>query len=138
MSWATCYSGSNNIDFSAPARMNDGRFFTNYNLYYESDPSYKSSMRVTNNHNYRKYLVKNAEQIMKKNNQLSCDHCCNCESKPESILNPNKYLYKSCSDHTMPYGYESSDLKNLYLSRQELNSRMYAPMVSQDKLLMLN
>ena len=29
MSWATCYSGPNNIDFSSPARMNDGRFFTN-------------------------------------------------------------------------------------------------------------
>ena len=36
----------------------------------------------------------------------------------------------------MPYGYESSDLKNLYISRQGLNSRLTAPMVSQDQLLM--
>ena len=136
MSWATCCSGSNNIDKSSPARMDDGRFFTNYNLYYESEPSYKTSLNVGTNHEYRKYLVNNTEYIMRRNRQVYCDHCCHCESKPDSVLNPTKYLYKSCTDHTTPYGYESSDLKNIYLSRQGLNSRLYAPMVSQDKLLM--
>ena len=138
MSWATCYSsgGSNNIDITSPAKMDDGRFFTNYNLYYESEPSYRSSINAVSNHDYRNYLTKNAKTIMKQNREISCDHCCHCENKPESILNPMKYLYKSCSDHTTPYGYESSDLKNMYLSREKLDSQMYGPMISQDKLLM--
>lgn len=136
MSWATCYSGSNNIDKTSPARMDDGRFFTNYNLYYESEPSYKASLKMKSNHQYRKYLTDNADNVMKKNRELSGDNCCNCQSSPESIFNPLKYLYKSCSDTTMPYGYESSDLKNLYISRKGLNSRLSAPMVSQDQLLM--
>ena len=66
MSWATCYSGSNNIDKNSPARMDDGRFFTNYNLYYESEPSYKASLKMKSNHQYRKYLTDNAENVMKK------------------------------------------------------------------------
>lgn len=32
MSWATCYSGSNNIHSDYPALMSDGRHFTDWRL----------------------------------------------------------------------------------------------------------
>jgi hypothetical protein len=36
----------------------------------------------------------------------------------------------------MPYGYENSDLKNIYLSRAQLESRMVAPMIVMDPNMM--
>ena len=65
MSWATCYSGSDNIHFSEPANMSDSRLFTHYN--------------------------------------------------------------SSCQSNEKPYGYEDSDLKQQFLSKQQLESRMIAP-----------
>ena len=35
----------------------------------------------------------------------------------------------------MPYGYESSDLKNLYLSRKKLDYNMRGPILTQEQLL---
>ena len=47
----------------------------------------------------------------------------------------SKYLFKSITDTKKPFGYEESDLKNLNLSRKQLNSKMTAPFVSQEELL---
>jgi hypothetical protein len=46
------------------------------------------------------------------------------------------FLYATVADKSQPYGYEDSDLKNIYLSRNDLQSRMIAPVVTQDQLLM--
>ena len=36
----------------------------------------------------------------------------------------------------MPFGYENSDLKSAYLSSQQLQCRMSAPILSQEQYLM--
>jgi hypothetical protein len=38
-------------------------------------------------------------------------------------------------EKSQPYGYEDSDLKNLYLSSYELQCRMVAPIITQDQFL---
>ena len=38
-------------------------------------------------------------------------------------------------DRTQPFGYENSDLKNIYLSRERLNSNLSGPIISQEDLL---
>jgi hypothetical protein len=35
----------------------------------------------------------------------------------------------------MPFGYETSDLKNQYLSRQELEARMNMPLLTQEQMV---
>ena len=47
----------------------------------------------------------------------------------------NKYIYKDTTDNSIPYGYEHSDLKNLYLSRHQLASKNIAPIMTQEELL---
>jgi hypothetical protein len=45
-------------------------------------------------------------------------------------------LYASVADKNQPYGYEDSDLKNIYLSREALQSRMVTPVITQEQMIM--
>lgn len=137
MSWGTCYSGSSNIHFDFPPIMSDGRNFSNWIPSAEVSELIRKDAGIKHNHEYRTYLVNNADYLIKNNQITACDECCQCPPKygtGKSVTN-GKYLYKSCTDDKMPFGYESSDLKNSYLSRQQLQSRMVAPIVSQEELL---
>ena len=67
MSWATCYSGSNNIHFNIPASMSDGRLFSNYEASCKSNNDLKKNLGITNNYQYRQYLIHNGNQIAQKN-----------------------------------------------------------------------
>ena len=140
MSWGTCSSGSNNIHFDFPPIMNDGRNFANWVPSAEISELIRKDVGIKHNHEYRSYLVKNADEIITNNQITACEQCCHCPSTygtGKSITN-DKYLYKSCGDSARPFGYESSDMKDLYLSRQQLQSRKVAPIVSQEELLRRN
>ena len=137
MSWGTCYYGSSNIHFDFPPIMSDGRNFSNWIPSAEVSELIRKDAGIKHNHEYRTYLVNNADYIIKNNQITACDECCQCPPKygTGKCVTNGKYLYKSCNDDKMPFGYESSDLKNSYLSRQQLQSRMVAPIVSQEELL---
>jgi hypothetical protein len=49
----------------------------------------------------------------------------------------DKYIYKSCIDDNKPFGYESSDLKTMYLTRKELQSKMRGPILTQEQMLQI-
>jgi len=133
MSWATCYSGSNNIHFGSPPIMTDGRNYSNWQPGTAINESIIKHNNIKSNWEYRQFLQNNGNKIME-SNQL--DSCQQHQSNGQNIIMSNTpYLYKSCIDSSHPYGYESSDLKNLYLSRQELQSRMSVPDMSQYKLI---
>ena len=61
---------SNNRFLNCPARMDDGRHFTNYcnntsmNVKIRKDNNLKKDSNA-----YRKYLIENAEKLMKKNKE---------------------------------------------------------------------
>ena len=49
-----------------------------------------------------------------------------------ALNNHNKYIFNNVFDNNRPFGYEGSDLKNIYLSRQQLQARMDAPFVKMN------
>jgi len=128
MSWGTCYSGSNNIHFNFPPLMNDSRNYSDYKPGNVMDKMIKKKENILTNSKYREYLQKNADMIIKNNQLNACDECASCPYKNNLNININKpYIFDSILSNDQPYGYENSDLKNIYLSRQQLESQMYAP-----------
>lgn len=53
MSWATCYSGSNNIHFNIPPLMNDGRHYTTFDPSCKANTELRDSLGIKNNYQYR-------------------------------------------------------------------------------------
>jgi hypothetical protein len=138
MSWATCYNSSNNIHFDFPPLMSDGRNYADWQPGATINENIRKSAGITSNWQYRKYLTNNAENIMRYNN-LSTSEDCNGGSSDYSIGQndvPNTpYTYKNSFDKSQPYGYEGSDLKNAYLDKFQLQSRMVTPVFTQEQLL---
>ena len=131
MSWATCYSSSNNVYFELPPMMQDGRIF-------KQDKSESQIMNekmvkdnsIKTNADYRKYLANNSHDIIMFN-QVESYH--NTGYKPvvfeNEVSNNTPYLFKSKTDPSKPIGYNDSDLKNKYLSREQLQSQLTSPVI---------
>ena len=87
---------------------------------------------IKSNWKYRQYIQKNANQIMKYNTMESIYTSGN---NPYTILNntpTNKspYLYSSLYDTKNPiYGFKNSDLKQDYMSKQQIQARMISPSI---------
>jgi hypothetical protein len=133
MSWATCYSGSNNIHFNFPPIMADGRNYASWQPEAVINQRIQKQEGIQSNWAYRNYLQNNGIQIMKYNNLEAC-YDLGLDPHYSSSKNPSSnvpYLYKSTYDSSSPgYNYPTSDLKNPYLSREQLNARMIAPSIS--------
>ena len=72
MSWAVCYSGSNNIHFNFPPIMADGRNYASWQPDAVVNKRIQQQENIHSNWYYRKYLQNNALQIMKYNSMESC------------------------------------------------------------------
>jgi len=133
MSWATCYSGSNNYDKTSPPLMSDGRNYSSYTPDAAVNDKIKHDAQITTNWGYRQYLQNNALQIMKYN---TAESCYATGVNPSSVVNttstPNTpFLFKGTNDTRKPaIGYNNNELKNPYLSREELNSKMISPSIN--------
>lgn len=96
---------------------------------------------INSNIEYRKYLTNNADSIIEYNQKQCINMTGTVNVKPffsqisETIMgNQNKntpYLYQSCQSNEKPYGYEDSDLKKDFLSKQQLESRMISPSIKR-------
>jgi hypothetical protein len=142
MSWGTCYSGSNNIHFNYPPIMADGRNYAMWQPGAVINEQIREKNNITSNSDYRQYLIRNADEVMQANLIGACDSCgfnlnliSNSNDNAYSGNYPKPFLFSSPWDRSQPFGYESSDLKNLYLSRYELQSRMMAPALNQEQYL---
>jgi len=137
MSWAVCYSGSNNIDFNFPPIMNDGRNFATWSPDAVVNERIQRKEGIKTNWGYRQFLQKNGLQIMNFNNQEACytlglDPHYNTDATPSSNV---PYTFKGTFDTSSPgFGYCNSDLKNPYLTRQQLNARLIAPSINTANL----
>lgn len=116
--WAT----QNNSNANIPGVLSDGRLFTNYASDAIVGESIKKENGITSNEEYRRYLVRNTEAIMK----MNYDHMAN-ENKTSYEHNQFDYgqphLYKSIQEETKPYGYEDTTVKQMYLTRQQLDDK---------------
>ena len=140
MSWGTCYSGSNNIHAGFPALMSDGRWAANWEPGCAINNQLKKQVGISNNFEYRQFLIKNADSVIQRNQMEACNNCCSCWENfndRNTVKCPNKYIFQSCTDKTQPFGYQNSDLKNLYLSKKALESRLVAPIMTQAQMLSL-
>jgi len=133
MSWSTCYSGSNNIHFNFPPIMADGRNFAQWQPDAAVNNRIQQTEGITNNWNYRQYLQHNGIQIMNYNTAESCyemgldPHVQTGKTPSDNV----PYTFRSTFDTSRPgFGYCNSDLKNPYLSREQLNSRLIAPSIN--------
>jgi len=133
MSWATCYSGSNNIDFNFPPIMSDGRNYSTYQPEAVINHNIQHYEKINSNWNYRQFLQANALKIMNYNNEEACyvlglDPHYYSDGTPSSNV---PYTFKNTFDSSKPgFGYCNSDLKNPYLSREQLNARLVSPIVN--------
>jgi hypothetical protein len=139
MSWGTCYSGSNNIHTDFPPIMHDGRNYADWQPGAVINENIRKEAKITSNWEYRKYLCNNADTIIKYNQLSACGDCCANTAQygtGQTVSNNSPYLFKSCVDNnTAKYGYETSDLKNLYLNDYSLQARMVTPVFTQSNLL---
>lgn len=138
MNWGTCMSGSNNIHFDFPPIMMDGRNYATWQPGAQVSNDIRKQENIKTNWQYRKYMTQNADAIIRHNQMAACDQCCACPARYGSTGEgkaSSPFIFQSCTDKSQPFGYENSDLKSLYLSKYELQCRMYTPTISQEQLL---
>ena len=94
---------------------------------------------IESNWQYRRYLTKNATSIMKENFADSCNdngyYKRFSTEKEDTTWYSSPHLYSSAVDSEKPKGFTTSDLKETYLSREQLNARKISPVITQDQLL---
>jgi hypothetical protein len=135
MSWGTCYkSGTNNIHMSQPPLMSDTRNFTKWNTAEKDNNELMRENGVVSNFDYRRFLTNNGTSIINTNNMCAQTYV-GVSSFDSNRPFHNKYLFKSNADMSMPYGYEGSNMKTEYVSREALNRKMDTPFVTQAELL---
>jgi hypothetical protein len=129
------YHANNQYD-NFPPLMSDGRaLVASWQPEAVANKQLIQENNITSNWQYRRYLTQNANSIMRTNFRESANDVgyIKLEHKQESSSSP--FSFKSFLDDSKPNGYNDSDLKNLYLSREQLNSRKVAPAITQEQLL---
>jgi hypothetical protein len=78
-----CNKTSNNKYFECGPIMNDGRAFTDYRASSLTNAIIQGSNKMSNNQEYRQFMIQNAEQIMKinQNNAEMKVQCGPCDAK---------------------------------------------------------
>ena len=101
------------------------------------------SNNIKSNWEYRRYLTKNSKDILEYNFRESCNDVGyfkrpidlpSIQSNVVNGTNGSPFLYDSIIDKSKPTGYEDSDLKQIYLTREQLDARKIAPVVHEEKL----
>ena len=136
MSWSTGYSGSNNIHFNVAPMMSDSRLFTMYNPACNANTELRNNLQITNNYDYRQWLINNGNIVKKRNLETAKGENSECIEAARHVNTNGKYLFKDCQDNSRPFGYEHSDLKNMYLSRNVLQARTNPHILTQEQLLL--
>lgn len=79
------YRTQNNKYPDCPARMDDGRNFTDYRSSRDVDNTIRFKTQIFNTHDYRTYLTHNAEKIMCLDRTMACQKNCSfaCSTKKE-------------------------------------------------------
>jgi hypothetical protein len=91
---------------------------------------------IQSNWQYRNYLTKNAEDIMRYNYRESSNDVGYFKRYTDTPKEYNvPFVYPSFISTTKPNGYINSDLKEIYLSREQLNSRKVAPIITQEEII---
>tara|TARA_Y100000389_G_scaffold168290_1_gene173875 strand:- start:59 stop:379 length:321 start_codon:yes stop_codon:yes gene_type:complete len=102
--------------------LNDPRNLTTYKTQSEIDRDLIIKSNISNNYQYRMFLIKNASNIMNVNNMNICNNTSNCSTNLSNDKSP--YIFKNLDNNIIPNTDNISDLKAIYLSREKLNNRL--------------
>ena len=131
--WENCYSASNNYDFNSPSKMSDGRLWSQWQPDAVVNDRIQAKAGIQTNWGYRQYLQHNGLQIMNYNTMESC-YTLGLDPHTKTDRTPSEnvpYTFKGVFDTSKPgYGYCNSDLKNPYLTSEQLNARLIAPSIN--------
>jgi hypothetical protein len=140
MSWATLYErpnhqkrATNNTYFTSPPLMSDGRLTTSWQPESVVNQRIQERAGLTTNWEYREYLQNHAQTIMSYNSaEISAEipffAAVGAGADVPSDHVPKKF--QGIFDTSNPgFGLSNSDLKNAYLTREQLNARLVAPSV---------
>lgn len=135
---------TNNKYAQFPPLMSDGRAVTaSWQPESVVNAGIIKSNGIKSNWEYRRYLTTHSKEVMKYNFlEASNDvgyykrpiDLPNFQSDVVSGLNGIPYRFNSIADKTKPFSYTTSDMKELYLSRQELDARKVSPVITQEQL----
>jgi hypothetical protein len=128
--WGSLYSASNNIHSDMPPIMSDGRNYSSWLPEEVVNENIKKEAGITSNWEYRQYLQSNASNIMSHNSMAAVSE--SGFAPVCKVLTPNApFLFMNTFDTNKPsVGYSNGDLKNQYLTSEQLNARMVAPIIS--------
>lgn len=91
---------------------------------------------IQSNWEYRRYLTDNGYKITERNFKETCnDTGYHIQPAAASTSANSPHSYASVYDNAKPFGYQDSDLKQQYLTREQLDSRKVAPVLTQEQLL---
>ena len=137
---------TNNVYPNFPPLMNDGRPVT---ATWQPEAAINEDLiernNIKSNWEYRKFLTENSKTIMEYNFRESSSDIGyykrpidlpNIQSSSiKGDIKNTPYTFPSISDNTRPEGYSSSDLKDMYLSREQLEARKISPVITQSQLI---
>jgi len=133
MSWAQCYSASNNTHFNFPPIMADGRNYASWQPEAVINQRIQNQEGIKSNWDYRQYMQKNGLHIMKYNSLEACYEL-GLDPHTQTGTTPSTnvpFTFRNTFDTNTPgFGYRNSDLKNPYLTREQLNARMVSPSIN--------
>jgi hypothetical protein len=119
--------------------MNDGRNFSGWQPGNAVNESIRRAENIKTNWDYRRFLTTNADQIMTLNKIDAVNTSGHGSFEVNAYEQENQrnvpFMYASVMDEREPFGYVQSDLKETYLSREALQSRMIAPEITQEQVL---
>jgi hypothetical protein len=122
------FKGQNNYYPNMPALMSDDREQRSWYPEAVVDNNIKKSANITSNWEYRKYLVSNADNIMDINMRNAIMQNPSGDIIKNNELSRPPYLFKGVNDMTpVRPGVFGSDLKSVYLSREQLQAKSVAP-----------
>lgn len=125
---------SNNVYEGFPPLMSDGRAISAaYQIDTVTNQAIKNKNGIQSNWEYRRYLQKNANDILKENFREASNDCGYFQRFADPTTEENRkgkgypYLYSQLLDDTRPPAYRDSDLKQAYLTREQLDAMKTAP-----------
>jgi hypothetical protein len=122
---------TNNVYPQFPPLMADGRsVISSWNTESVLNDKLCKENNIQTNWEYRKYLTKNAVEIMHQNFMETANDTGNMFMSKEPDTPNIPFSYNSLNEQTKPVGYETSDLKEIYLTKEQLYSRKVAPTIS--------
>ena len=142
---------ANNLYPGFPPLMADGRSLV---ASWQPDAVVNDNLRKTNgirsNWEYRRFLTQNAEMIMRQNyvessNDVGYYERLDSHSSSAYVSigdqtsiagkHASPYRFDSMFDGAQPLGHTDSDLKQVYLTREQLEARRVAPAITQAELI---